>query len=293
MVIANPTARRCLILGDPGEADGSQYAVIDPMLAADETLASDFMVVLSDVIYPAGDVNDYVNGFYRAYADYEKPILALPEKPILALPGNHDWYDGLNGFMFHFCGAEALPPTEYRRSSFSAPERTARMLWRQADRPERARLLAERGARARRIGAKQKQPDAPWRPPQPGPYWAMDMDGPRLVAIDTGIRGRLDREQGEWLLRVSRADVPKVLLTGKPLWVNAVPRKTPIDWGEAPGAGGRFPDLDAVVRHRDFDYVACVGGDVHNYQHLSRRAEDSDREGGTVHYVVAGGAALT
>ena len=36
------------------------------------------MVVLSDVIYPAGDVNDYVNGFYIPYRDYDRPIHALP-----------------------------------------------------------------------------------------------------------------------------------------------------------------------------------------------------------------------
>ncbi len=30
-------------------------------------------------------------------------------KPIYALPGNHDWYDELEGFMFHFCGVEPPP----------------------------------------------------------------------------------------------------------------------------------------------------------------------------------------
>jgi hypothetical protein len=64
---------RFLLVGDPGEADASQYATIAPIrevhrgeVAWDERqrMKSDFMVVLSDVIYPAGDINDYVNAFY-------------------------------------------------------------------------------------------------------------------------------------------------------------------------------------------------------------------------------------
>ena len=266
--IQYPVAARVLLVGDPGEADASQYAVVDPLLSVDASLQSDFMVILSDVVYPAGDVNDYVNAFYEAYGEYGKPILAIP--------GNHDWYDGLDGFMFHFCGVEALPPTSFRSSSYGTPERVARRLWRSSARPERARLLSRRFAR---------NPD--WMPPQPGPYWALDMDGVRLVAIDTGIKGTLDREQGEWLLRVSRGDTPKVLLTGKPLWVDGEPRKTPIEWGEdsEPPVTG-LEDVDAVVRRAEHRYVAAIGGDVHNYQRLAVGLEDGRR----MEYVVAGGS---
>ena len=41
------------------------------------------------------------------------------------------------------------------------------------------------------------------------------------MAIDTGIDGNLDAEQGEWLKRVSADRKPKILVTGKPLLVNA------------------------------------------------------------------------
>jgi hypothetical protein len=259
---------KCLILGDPGEADGSQFAVIDPMFSVDAEFGSDFMVILSDVIYPAGNVNDYVNAFYNAYGCYRKPILGLP--------GNHDWYDGLNGFMFHFCGAEPLPPTAYRRSSFTPAERIARLLWRQADRPKRAELRAKRYER-----------DPAWTPPQPGPYWALDMKGVRLVAIDTGIKGRIDREQAEWLLRVSAGDQPKVLLTGKPLWADGEPKKTPIDWGTEDRPMHCIEHVDDVVRHEDFHYVASIGGDIHNYQRLTVRVAGRDRP---LEYVVAGGS---
>jgi hypothetical protein len=88
-----------LIAGDTGEGTHPQYAVVPGLLEAGRRTA--FMVVISDVIYPIGDVNDYVDKFFRPYRDYPAPIYAIP--------GNHDWYDGLGGFMRHFCGVEAPP----------------------------------------------------------------------------------------------------------------------------------------------------------------------------------------
>src|SRR5438270_873348 len=173
-------APSCLVLGDPGEADASQYAVVEPLLAVGRR--TDFMVITSDVIYPAGDVNDYINGFFIPYEDYPAPIYALP--------GNHDWYALLNGFMYHFCGAEALPRTDYHPFSYPPAERRARRKWRQSSQPKRTLLFAHR-----RGG----------EPLQPAPYWALDAGPIRLVAIDVGVGDAVDAEQGAWLERVSRA----------------------------------------------------------------------------------------
>src|SRR5215210_5854021 len=57
-----------LVLGDPGEGDASQYAVVKPLLVCGD--GTDFMVVLSDVIYPSGDAEDYDAKFYDPYEDY-------------------------------------------------------------------------------------------------------------------------------------------------------------------------------------------------------------------------------
>lgn len=82
------------VLGDTGEGDESQYAVVPPLLAvAGDT---DFMLVASDVVYPAGAKDEYEAKFLLPYRDYRAPIYAVP--------GNHDWYDGLEGFMACFCG---------------------------------------------------------------------------------------------------------------------------------------------------------------------------------------------
>lgn len=281
--------RAFFIVGDPGEIDASQFAVLPPLERVDDERPTSFLIILSDVIYPDGEVNLYVHGFYdawRGYGDRTQPD-GTKGKPIYGLPGNHDWYDGLNGFMWNFCGAEALPPTEYRTSSFTAGERAARVLWRRAGRPDRPRLLARRSPHAER-----------WKPNQPGPYWAMDVGGAvRLIAIDTGITGGIDREQGAWLLRMARNDpgpaLPKVLLTGKPLWVDGKYDPGRIAWGtadcpEPPPVPGMHT-VDDIVREPSHDFRAAIGGDVHNYQRLSLEVGPRQGPRRTLEYVVTGG----
>ena len=251
-VIRRPGVTSFLLLGDPGEQDFSQYVVV-PVLASQDD--ADFMLVMSDVIYPSGDVNDYVDGFYIPY----RP-LALP---IYAQPGNHDWYDGLNGFMWNLCGAEPLPPDAYDVASYSPRERLARRLWKKASAPRRDILEAYRDERAPQGQA--------WEPLQPGPYFAMDLGDLLVVCVDSGITGDIDREQAQWLVRVSdRFDKPKLMLVGRPLVDKRSYRPGPF-----PAVAGlpvkardgtTFATVDDVVRHEPFRYVAAVGGDTHNFQ---------------------------
>jgi hypothetical protein len=116
----NPLDSRFIVLGDPGEQDASQYVVVPALLEHVDDV--DFMVICSDVVYPSGDINDYVDGFHIPYGEVPAAPADLPELrgmetlrrlPVYALPGNHDWYDGLTGFMWHFCGAETLDSTVY------------------------------------------------------------------------------------------------------------------------------------------------------------------------------------
>src|ERR671920_1756103 len=46
-----------LVVGDPGEGDVSQYALVRPIAARGEQ--TDFMFICSDVIYPAGSIDQY------------------------------------------------------------------------------------------------------------------------------------------------------------------------------------------------------------------------------------------
>ena len=240
-----------LVIGDPGEGDRSQFASV-PLL---HTVGEDtqFMVICSDVVYPAGDVNDYLHKFYLPYKGYEKPIYAIP--------GNHDWYDGLNGFMIHFCGAEPS-----RRSLGS--NRLVRRLWRKA-----ASVKPEVLEYCRRL-----RPVLEPRFRQPSPYFAIDTARVRLIGIDTGITGEIDCEQGEWLREVS-SNAPekwKVLLTGKPIYVNGKYHPGKIENSRT--------TVDDIVRERSHKYVAVIGGDTHNYQRYPTKVGDR-----TIQYVVSGG----
>lgn len=245
-----------IVVGDTGEGDASQYAVVKPLLARGRD--TDFMVVCSDVIYPAGDAEDYDARFYRPYEDYPRPIYALP--------GNHDWYDGLVGFMHHLCGAEvsSLPAAEGRPSSLK--ERLRRLLWRRpAKRSPEELPVRKRNEDGRRSG-------------QRSPYFAIDTGPLLIVGIDTGMGGPIDREQGEWLRRISReVDKPKILLTGKPLYVDGEHHPYPMEGGGT---------VDEIVRDPAHDYVAAIGGDIHNYQRYSVGVSGRDAP---LHYIVSGG----
>src|SRR5690606_41108020 len=59
-----------LLLGDTGEGDASQYAVVPGMLKAGEGTA--FAILASDIIYPAGSGNDYRDKFFRPYQQDRK-----------------------------------------------------------------------------------------------------------------------------------------------------------------------------------------------------------------------------
>ena len=267
----------CLVLGDPGEGDRSQRAVAEAIPKGKGD--SDFMIVLSDVVYPSGDVNEYAEKFYEMYGEYPNPIYALP--------GNHDWYDGLDGLMWHFCGAEPLPRLSHRLSSFPLREWLVRLVWRKSSRVDREELLAKR--------------DRLWSntagfPPQPGPYWAMETRHLVMVAIDTGVKGTVDHEQGQWLCQISRRlEKPKVLLTGKPLYVNGGYHPCKIEWGEGAPDAERYPTVDDVVSDPELGYVAAIGGDIHNYQRYTVPLGEADgpetveapRE---IQHIVSGGA---
>jgi hypothetical protein len=247
------------VLGDVGEGDASQYAVV-PVLqrAAGDT---DFAVLCSDVIYPAGGIRSYADRFYRPYADYPAPIYAIP--------GNHDWYDDLTGFMTTFCDAPPDAGSPDVAGPGPAWKRALRgVLWR---RPPKADVddVAE---------MRWYRDDEAQQAVQPGPYCAIDAGPVRLVLIDIGMSGRIDREQGAWLRAASRgSDRPKILLSGRPIYSYAHLQRCPIEGGG---------DVNEIVTDPANGYVAAVGGNDHNYQ----RYPVLQRDGRTIMYIVTGGA---
>ncbi|MFT4049000.1 MAG: metallophosphoesterase [Solirubrobacterales bacterium] len=257
-----------MVMGDTGEGDRSQYSVVPAFLAASSD--SEFTVIASDVVYPAGDINEYVGKFFVPYAKYPKPIYAIP--------GNHDWLDGLSGFMRHFC--EAAPPAEKFRPPPSARWRRSAMLlhrvfWRRPRSLDPETLVRRHQLRpeARSEG-----------PPQPNMYFAIDTPKLRIISIDTGILGRLDFAQGEWLRRVSAGPKPKLLISGKPIYAGPTmsPRRILAEDGSESGHAGL---LWSIVRDPQNNYVAMISGDVHHYERHSVKLP----EGRTMQCVISGG----
>jgi Calcineurin-like phosphoesterase len=249
---ARPDGSACfLIVGDTGEGDESQFAVVPPLLSQAE--GTDFMFICSDVIYPAGGVEEYEDKFFWPYREYRGDVYAVP--------GNHDWYDDCTAFMHWFCAAQDVPP--HVSPGLSPKGWLRRLLWRRPPHPSAKRL------------AKMKTFAMPG---QPGPYFAIDTGPLLLVGIDTGIVGGIDAQQGAWLKRISgKCDKPKILLTGKPLYVDGEHHAGAIE--------GTAETVDDIVTAAENNYIAVIGGDIHNYQRYPVKLKD----GRTMLYLVSGG----
>jgi hypothetical protein len=215
-----------------------------------------FLFLCSDVIYPAGGIGSYLAKFFEPYEDYAGPIYAVP--------GNHDWYDDGTGFMYWFCRARTRPERP-RQKLFSGP-------WlRDLVRHRAPKAGDAKDPEAMRPGAAQAR--------QPASYFAIDAGPLRLVGIDTGISGGIDHDQARWLRRVSReSSKPKILLTGKPLYVDGEQHR-----GEIEGEKNHF--VNDVVTDPANNYIAAIGGDIHNYQRYPVHLKD----GRTILYLVSGG----
>ena len=267
------------LMGDTGEGDNSQYALI-PSLKR-ECPDARFLFICSDLIYPAASVADYRYKFYWPYQTLELPIYALP--------GNHDWYDSLDGFMEHLADVRPLPP------ALPADPSPTRVLSRIVPLLRRAlgTALWRKSAPTDELEiARMKKLRAGWPQPiqQPGPYYVIDTEHVRFVCVDPGILGNLDAAQGAWLVKVSAESAkPKVLLTGKPLLVDGHTERCPILGPAVVHAGTTFGSVLDVVHHAPFSYVAAIGGDVHNFQHYPVQLHDPAGNDRIVHHVVSGG----
>lgn len=246
------------VLGDTGEGDDSQYHLIRPLLAKSEDIA--FTYIVSDVIYPAGDARDYRDKFFVPYQNVPGPIYAVP--------GNHDWYDGLCGFMTMLCNADPGLRRDLPENGKGLKRWLTNKLWRQPEKISTQELQEIRNPARTSSG-------------QPGPYFVIELNELYLVGIDTGLTGTIDAEQAQWLKTVSSWGKEKILFTGTPLIANGEKRIINIEGGSE--------TVNDIVRAPENRYIAVIGGDTHNYQRYP-----VDEPGGTVQYIVSGaGGAYT
>ena len=178
-----------LLLGDPGEGDNSQYAVVPALLVG----------VRGHGLHGHLQRRDLPRG--RAG---RLPHQVLPPVPQPRVP---DLRRARQPRLVRRAARLHVEPVRDRRRPGAAEGRPgrarvagAKQLWRQTTRPSDEDIATMRADRAR--------PSQFCDPAQPGPYWAIDAGPVRIVGIDTGIVGTLDADQAEWFRRVSLRDRP-------------------------------------------------------------------------------------
>jgi uncharacterized membrane protein HdeD (DUF308 family) len=167
-----------LVIGDPGEGDASQYSLASRYLKLGQSDDVKFLVISSDVIYPAGAIEDYEAKFYLPFQGFAKPVYAIP--------GNHDWFDALESFNANFLEPKAA------RSAIEA--RVEADLGLTGTNPRRIDNLMAHAARLRRLYAVNVGI-------QRAPFFELQTDDFALLAIDTGILRTVDERQLAWIER--------------------------------------------------------------------------------------------
>ena len=167
-----------LVIGDPGEGDASQYSLTSRYLELGHSDDVKFLVISSDVIYPAGAIEDYEAKFYLPFHGFAKPVYAIP--------GNHDWFDALEGFNANFLEPKAA------RSAMQA--RVEADLGLTGTNPRRIDNLIAHAERLRRLYAVNAGI-------QRAPFFELQTDNFALLAIDTGILRTVDQGQLTWIER--------------------------------------------------------------------------------------------
>ena len=177
-----------MVLGDTGEGDDSQYQVL--ARSGRRPQDTDFMFIVSDVIYPAGDIGDYRDKFYWPYCGLPGPDLRHAGQPRLVRRPR--------GFMIAVLRRRPRPAAAgqgAREPVRSAPSATS--LWR-----EPSEATQEQSRRCGRAPAAS-------RPASRLPYFAIELKELVLVGIDTGISRVIDARAG----RVASRDLARARRT--------------------------------------------------------------------------------
>jgi uncharacterized membrane protein HdeD (DUF308 family) len=245
-----------LVIGDPGEGDPSQSILRDRYLLEGRRDDVKFIVISSDVIYPAGAIRDYEFKFYLPFKGFTKPIYAIP--------GNHDWFDALEGFTANFLEADAA------RTALRARRAADRLSETLAGAPVEA-FLTEAARLRREYGVQTGL--------QRAPFFEMHTERFALIAVDTGIRRRIDARQRAWLeaaLERARGKFVMAVL-GHPFYAG----------GHAQGAEDpNFASLHQLLRQHEVPLV--MAGDTHDFEYY-REGYPGRRGPAVMHHFVNGG----
>jgi hypothetical protein len=250
----------------------------------------DVLLFGGDTAYPVATADEIHRRVTQPWNEVLRSLGDAGARPrvLLGIPGNHDWYDGLDGFARFFRREVDSPETREEPGVESiAQPRGGRTL----GRVERLLHLDEVGSVVRMFANVARGVRAFWsgkslhrrgrlglmgyEPVQESSYWALPLaPGLDLWGVDRQL-GRLDYRQRAYFLQRREA-----VGTDARLWF--VAPDPALAFGEPWEIGQKMLEGCGVALERDRVLYQC--GDMHHYE---RRAA-----GGSMHVIAGGGGAF-
>jgi hypothetical protein len=257
-----------LVIGDPGEGDPSQYSLISRYLKLGLNDDVKFLVISSDVIYPAGAMEDYEANFYLPFQGFAKPNYAIP--------GNHDWYDALEGFSANF-----LEPKASRAAMEARVEADLGLTTTTARRIDG---LIGQAARLRelfgvKVGA------------QRGPFFELQTEDFALLAIDTGILRMVDERQWAWIERALGRSRGKftMAIVGHPRFAGGHDIPPFAEGHDVSESLEKFAALYRLLANHNVKIA--MAGDTHDFEYYRETIGGGGAARAMHHFVNGGGGA--
>ena len=257
-----------LVMGDPGEGDASQYSLVSRYLELGRRDDVKFLVVSSDVIYPAGSMHDYEANFYLPFQSFAKPIYAIP--------GNHDWYDALEGFNANF-----LEPKAARAAIEARVEADLGLTSTNAHRIDK--LMAEAARLRRQYGVDVGT--------QRAPFFELQTDDFALLAIDSGVLRTVDERQWAWIERALGRSHGKFIMAivGHPRFAGGRDLPPTAEGHDVSESSGNFAALYRVLASHNVR--VAMAGDTHDFEYYREKIGDNGAARVMHHFVNGGGGA--
>ena len=254
-----------LVIGDPGEGDASQYSLVSRYLELGRRDDVKFLVVSSDVIYPAGSMHDYEANFYLPFQGFAKPIYAIP--------GNHDWYDALEGFNANF-----LEPKAARAAIEARVEADLGLTSTNARRIDK--LMAEAARLRRQYGVDVGT--------QRAPFFELQTEDFALLAIDTGVLRTVDEKQWAWIESALGRSQGKftMAIVGHPRFAGGRDLPPTAEGHDVSDSSGNFAALYHLLASRNVRIA--MAGDTHDFEYYREKIA-GDTAARVIHHFVNGG----
>jgi hypothetical protein len=257
-----------LVIGDPGEGDASQYSLISRYLELGLRDDVKFLVISSDVIYPAGSMHDYEANFYLPFQGFAKPIYAIP--------GNHDWYDALEGFNANF-----LEPKAARAAIEARVEADLGLTSTNARRIDK--LMAEAARLRRQYGVDVGT--------QRAPFFELQTEDFALLAIDTGVLRSVDERQWAWIERALGRSRGKftMAIVGHPRFAGGRDTPPTAEDHDVSESSENFAALYRLLASHNVRIA--MAGDTHDFEYYREKIGGDDAPQVMHHFVNGGGGA--